>query len=646
MRSEALKQTNVDDRLDQVIGDALTTLKTRQQKDGHLVFDLEADATIPAEYIFLNHFLDEREPELEQKLARYIRSIQQDGGGWPLYHGGAPDISASVKAYFALKLTGDDPDAPHMKKARALIKNLGGAEKTNVFTRYALALFGEVPWRAVPVMPVELMLMPRWFPANMWRFSYWSRTVIAPLLILAALKPRAINPTDTHIRELFITPPELIRDWQQNPTGRWTGKAFLQLDKILQKLEPHFPAKTRRKAIERALAFFTERLNGEDGLGAIFPAMANSVMAMEALGYPKDHEALVTAKESIRLLVTDGEGESFVQPCLSPIWDTSLSLHALLESGEAPAGETVKAAGDWLASKQILDVKGDWALKAPDLRPGGWAFQYNNDHYPDVDDTAVVAMALHRTQDPGYKQAIDRAEEWIIGMQSSNGGWGAFDIDNHDDYLNHIPFADHGALLDPPTEDVSARCLSFLGQLGHDQSHEAVARGVAYLKKLQEDDGCWYGRWGTNYIYGTWSVLAALNAVGEDMTAPYVRKAVEWLKVRQNPDGGWGESGDSYYDDKKRDPAPSTPSQTSWALLGLMAAGETEDECVARGIGWLLDHPRTKDGRWEEPWYNAVGFPRVFYLRYHGYSHYFPIWALSRYRVLSRSNDKSVQWGM
>ncbi|GEQ97130.1 squalene-hopene cyclase [Iodidimonas gelatinilytica] len=647
MRGEDLQiDRGLQDQLDFTIGDALTALKKRQQADGHLIFDLEADATIPAEYIFLNHHLDEREPALEQKLARYIRSIQQEEGGWPLYHGGAPDISASVKAYLALKITGDSPDQPHMAKARAVIHRLGGAEKTNVFTRYALALFGEVPWRAVPVMPVELMLMPKWFPANMWRFSYWSRTVIAPLLILAALKPKAINPTNTHIPELFLTPPEDIRDWQQNPTGRWTGKMFLQLDKILRVVEPYFPKKTRQKAIAKAEAFFTERLNGEDGLGAIFPAMANSVMAMEALGYPKDHPALVTAKKSIKLLVTEENDETFVQPCLSPIWDTSLSAHALLEAGEAPMGESAKGACDWLASKQILDVKGDWAEKAPDLRPGGWAFQYNNDHYPDVDDTAVVAMALHRTQNPAYKEAIDRAEEWIIGMQSTNGGWGAFDIDNDDHYLNHIPFADHGALLDPPTEDVSARCLSFLGQLGHDMSHPTVKRGIDYLKNLQEDDGSWYGRWGTNYVYGTWSVLSALNAVGVDMDADYVQKAVNWLKARQNDDGGWGESGDSYYEHMKHDAAPSTPSQTAWALLGLMAAGHVKDEATRKGIDFLLAHPRTKDGRWEEPWYNAVGFPRVFYLRYHGYSHFFPVWALSRYRNLTRSNDKSVQWGM
>jgi len=635
-----------EDTLDSAIADAVESLKARQRTDGHIVFDLEADVTIPAEYIFLNHYLDERDAELEARLADYIRSQQQDEGGWPLYYAGPADISATVKAYFALKMVGDDPADEHMLRARERVLAMGGAEATNVFTRYALALFGEVPWRAVPVMPVELMLAPRRFPVNMWRFSYWSRTVIAPLLILAALKPRAINPTGATIRELFRRPPESIRHWQQNPTGRWTGEIFLQLDKVLRALEPYFPRRTRARAIEAAHRFFKERLNGEDGLGAIFPAMANSVMAMEALGYPKDDPDLVTAKRSIRELISEGEGLTFCQPCVSPIWDTALSAHALLEAGEAPAADGVKSACDWLVSKQITDCKGDWAIKAPDLKPGGWAFQYANDHYPDVDDTAVVGIALDRAAHPAFEEAVRRAAEWVEGMQSSDGGWGAFDIDNSDTYLNHIPFADHGALLDPPTEDVSARCVGFLAQLGYGRDHRAIDRGITYLKRTQQPNGSWYGRWGTNYIYGTWSVLCALNAAGEDMSQPYIRKAVDWLLARQNDDGGWGESGDSYWEACKDDPAPSTPSQTAWALLGLMAAGEVAHPAVARGVSYLLAHPREADGRWREPEYTAVGFPRVFYLRYHGYSHFFPLWALARYRNLTRANERQVAWGM
>ncbi len=630
--------------LDRVIADTTAALKQRQRPDGHWVFDLEADATIPAEYIMLNHYLDEIEDKVEAELAVYIRSIQEDHGGWPLFHRGDFDMSATVKAYYALKLAGDDINATHMKRAREAILVRGGAEKANVFTRYALALFGEVPWRAAPVMPVELMLAPSWFPITIYRISYWSRTVVAPLLILAALKPRAKNPRGVRIQELFVTPPLTIKKWLHNPTGHWGGAFFLALDKVLRVIEPHVPKSMRKRAIDNALAFFTERLNGEDGLGAIFPAMANSVMAMEALGYPKDHPALVTAKASIKKLLTAGEGKTFCQPCVSPIWDTGLAALAMLETGEA--GQSVAESCEWLKSKQILDFKGDWAVKRPHLRPGGWAFQYNNDHYPDVDDTAVVGMALHRADPAKYAEPIKRAAEWIEGMQSTNGGWGAFDVDNADAYLNNSPFADHGALLDPPTADVSARCVSFLAQIGYERSHPVVARGIEYLKRDQEKDGSWFGRWGTNYIYGTWSVLNALNAAGEDMKQDYIQRAVKWLFAHQNTDGGWGEDGATYWKERRYERKASTPSQTAWAILGLMAAGEVDHAAVKRGVDFIAAAPRETDGRWKEPWFTAVGFPRVFYLRYHGYAAIFPLQALARYRDLKASNTKAVRYGM
>jgi squalene-hopene/tetraprenyl-beta-curcumene cyclase len=628
-------------QIETVISDSVAALKRRQKSDGHWVFDLEADATIPAEYIFLNHFLDEREPELEARLAAYIRKIQEPHGGWALFYRGKIDISASVKAYWALKTVGDDIDALHMVRAREAILAAGGAERSNVFTRYAMALFGHVPWLAVPTMPIELMLMPKWFPITIWRMSYWSRTVISPLLILACKKPLAINPTGTTIRELFHRDPATIKDWQTNPTGKFIGTAWIAFDALLRKTQWLFPKKTRAKAIQTAMDFFLPRLNGDDGLGAIFPAMANAVMAMEVMGFAKDDPRLVTAKKSIKLLVSPGEGADFVQPCVSPVWDTSLTMHAMLEAGERP-----EDAAKWLQDLQILDVKGDWAAKAPNLEPGGWAFQYRNDHYPDVDDTAVVGMALHRLHDPRFDENIRRAETWVVGMQSSNGGWGAFDIDNDAEYLNHHPFADHGALLDPPTADVSARCISFLAQLGHRKDHPAVARGLAYLKAEQEADGSWFGRWGTNYIYGTWSVLCALNAAGEDMQSDYVRKAVDYLYAKQNADGGWGEGGETYYDADRHARIESAPSTSAWALLGLMAAGEVEKPQVQRGISYIAKAPREPDGRWVEPWFTAVGFPRVFYLRYHGYAAFFPMWALARYRNLVRSNEKDVAWGM
>jgi len=631
--------------IDQTVGDVHAAFRNVQEADGHWVFELEADSTIPSEYILLEHFLDEIDEGLEQRIGVYLRERQGADGGWPLFHDGDADVSASVKTYFALKLLGDSPDAPHMRRARDTILRLGGAERSNVFTRFTLALFEQVPWHGVPVMPVEIMLLPRWFPFHMSKVSYWSRTVIAPLLVLTALKPKARNPRGIDIRELFRTPPEEVRDWNHNPTGDRIGELFLHLDKVLQKVEPHFPRKSRQKAIARAADWFTERLNGEDGLGAIYPAMANSVMALDALGYPADHPDLVTAKESIRrLLIDDGE-RAYCQPCVSPIWDTSLAVHAMLEAGDNGRDDETKAALDWLRDRQILDVYGDWVDRRPDVRPGGWAFQYRNDHYPDVDDTAVVVMALHRADPEHYREAIERAAEWVIGMQSDNGGWGAFDAENEHYYLNAIPFADHGALLDPPTEDVTARCLSMLCQIGYDRNHPAVAKAVDYLKQTQLEDGSWFGRWGTNYVYGTWSSLCALNAAGEDPAQPYIRRAVEWLRARQQPDGGWGEDGGTYWEDRRDLCKASTPSQTAWALLALMAAGEHDSEMVKRGIDFLMTAPRNGEA-WDEPWFTAVGFPRVFYLRYHGYCRFFPLWALARYRNLSRANDKTVPYGM
>lgn len=617
-----------------------------QQDEGYWAFELEADATIPAEYILLNHYLGEPNDEIEKKLAVYLRRIQEDKhGGWPLYHDGDFNISASVKAYYALKLVGDDPEAPHMKAARKAILAHGGAAKANVFTRIALALFEQVPWRAVPVMRAEALLMPRWSPFHVDKISYWSRTVMVPLLILAVLKPKAKNPRGIGIAELFMRPANDEDAYMVNPTGHWIGTLCLGIDRIAKIVEPLFPSGLEKKAIKHCLDFIGPRLNGEDGLGAIFPAMANTVMAFDALGYARDNPDYVIARESIDRLLTFKNGEGYCQPCLSPIWDTSLGGHALMEAGLDMSEKALVAATDWLAERQILDVAGDWAVNRPGLKPGGWAFQYNNDYYPDVDDTAVVGMLLHRADAERYQTAIERAKIWIEGMQSKNGGWGAFDIDNEYYILQHIPFADHGALLDPPTADVSARCISFLAQLGYGQERESVHRGVEYLKREQETDGSWFGRWGNNYVYGTWSVLCALNAVGEDMNAPYIRKAVEWLKARQFADGGWGEDCASYWQHRRDEVKTSTPSQTSWAVMGLIAAGEINSQAVERGIGYLMDAPR-EGGKWDEEYFNAVGFPRVFYLRYHGYSAYFPLWTLARYVNLSRGNERTPKYGI
>jgi squalene-hopene/tetraprenyl-beta-curcumene cyclase len=629
--------------LDESVEAAKSALRRLQKSDGHWVFELEADATIPAEYVLLEHYLDRIEPDLQRRIGVYLREIQGDHGGWPLFHDGAFNLSASVKAYFALKAIGDDPDAPHMSRAREAILAAGGAERTNVFTRVQLALFGEVPWRSVPVMPAEMMLLPAWFPFHLNKVSYWSRTVIVPLLVLMALKPRAKNPRGVHVAELFRTPPDQVRDWIRGPYRSAWGRFFKGMDVALRMAEPHFPARVRRRALERAETFVVERLNGEDGLGAIYPAMANSVMMFDALGCPQDHPHLATAWSAVRkLLVVEAE-RAYCQPCLSPIWDTSLAGHAMAEADGA-VDPRVDAACLWLREKQITDVAGDWAETRPDVAPGGWAFQYANAHYPDVDDTAVVGMLLHRNGDPAHAESVARARAWVIAMQSRNGGWGAFDADNTHYHLNHIPFADHGALLDPPTADVTGRCVSFLAQLNEPSDAPVLARAVEYLRGEQCADGSWFGRWGTNYIYGTWSVLCALNAAGVPPEDPAMRRAAEWLIAVQRDDGGWGEDEETYADAAPGRYKESTPSQTAWALLGLMAAGRVDDPAVTAGIAWLTRTQRS-DGEWTEKPYTAVGFPKVFYLRYHGYRLFFPLMALARYRNLRRGNTRRVAFG-
>ena len=641
------------DELGAAVTRATDALLAAQHEDGHWLYELEADATIPAEYVLLVHYLGEPPNlELERKIARYLRRIQRPDGGWPLFANGAPNISASVKAYFALKVIGDDVNAEHMRRARRAIHAMGGAEMSNVFTRIQLALYGAIPWRAVPMMPVEIMLLPQWFPFHLSKISYWARTVIVPLLVLNAKRPIAKNPRGVLIDELFIDGPSKagLLPRQSHQSALWFA-FFRTIDHVLRALDGLLPKRTRKRAIRQAVAFVDERLNGEDGLGAIYPAMANAVMMYDVLGYSENHPSRAIARRSIEKLIVIREDEAYCQPCLSPVWDTALASHALLETGDMRAEEAALRGLEWLGPLQILDVRGDWISRRPNVRPGGWAFQYANPHYPDVDDTAAVVMAMDRMARLRgahvYCKAISRAREWIVGMQSSDGGWGAFEPENTQHYLNNIPFSDHGALLDPPTADVSARCLSMLAQLGETPATSDTARrAFKYLIEEQAGDGSWYGRWGMNYIYGTWSALCALNAVGMPHADPRIGRAVKWLELVQNEDGGWGESGTSYkLDYRAYERAPSAASQTAWALLGLMAAGEVNSEVVARGIDYLLTQQK-EDGLWDETLFTGTGFPRVFYLRYHGYRKFFPLWALARYRNLKRAKAIRVTVGM
>jgi squalene-hopene/tetraprenyl-beta-curcumene cyclase len=634
----------VTDELTATLNRAQQLLLLRQDVTGYWRFDLEADTTIPSEYIFLHHFMGTVDRERHMRMCDYIRKRQLENGAWPLHDGGPGNTSATVKAYFALKLTGESPASARMKRAREWIINNGGAERVNVFTRIMLAMFGQVPWSTVPAMPVEIMLLPPWWFFNLSKVSYWSRCVIVPLLLIFAKRPVFRVPEGRGIEELFLTPPARLKHLDGFVRGNIIKNAFILLDRVLKAVSPLIPGFVRRHALRKAEVWMREHMRGEGGIGAIFPAMANAVMALKLLGCPSDDPVFKLGVKAIEDLVLDQGDETYCQPCVSPIWDTCLSINALVECGVPADDPRIEQAVAWLFEKQVF-VRGDWAANAPHLDGGGWAFQFENDFYPDVDDTSMVLMALLRARaqdDPGYRQRIGQAVNWIIGMQNADGSWGAFDIANDCEYLNNIPFADHGALVDPGTADLTARCVEVFAMLGYNKNFPPVAKALQWLRAEQEDSGAWYGRWGVNYLYGTWSVLAALGAIGEDAKAPCIRKAVEWLKDRQNPDGGWGEDCNTYNDPALAGRGHSTASQTAWALLGLLAVGEVDSPMVRRGVRHLL-RTRNAQGTWDEPDFTGTGFPRVFYLRYHGYCHYFPLWALGVFRRLERRQPTAQQ---
>ena len=625
--------------LEEAIRRAQEYLLSLQHAEGYWLGELEADSTLTSEYIMLRHFLDRVDRDRERKAANYLRARQLPDGGWDLFPGSPSDISATVKGYFALKLVGHSADEPFMLRARENILAKGGVTKVNVFTKIALALFGQYDWQGVPTMPVEIMLLPRWSYFNLYEVSYWSRTVMVPLLILMDIKPVCPVPPEAGIDELYI-PSRAAADLRFPLTDEllsWKN-FFIGLDTVLPGLERWAPRPFRARARQHALAWMLMRM-GSGGLGGIYPAMANAVMALHTLGYSEDHPKMAEGLKEIELLGIEEADRFHLQPCLSPVWDTSLAMNALVESGLAPDHPALGTATTWLLQEQILR-RGDWQVKRPNLPAGGWPFQFRNDFYPDTDDSAMVLMALKKVQMPGrtnFQQAIDRGLTWFLGMQSENGGWGSFDAGNVRFVLNHIPFADHGALLDPPTEDLAGRGLETLGTCGESPVHPEAARALAFIKETQCANGSWYGRWGANYIYGTWSVLRGLGAIGEDFNAPYVRRAVRWLEGCQNADGGWGETLLSYTDPALAGKGESMPSQTAWALLGLLAVGEARSSAVARGIRYLLE-TQQPDGSWDDPFWNGTGFPRVFFLKYHLYPVYFPLWALGVYRSTLRDD--------
>lgn len=626
--------------LDTAIARAQSWLLGQQAVDGHWVGELEADTTITSEYLLLCHLLDRVNVARERKAVKYLRRRQLPEGGFNLFEAGPTNLSATIKAYFAMKMAGVDVDDPAMVKARACIRAMGGPAKANVFTKIQLALFGEYDWNGVPAMPVEIMLLRApFFIFNIYEISYWSRTVLVPLLIIMDRKPVKWLPPHLSLDELwpdgrertslrFPRVPEPF-DWR----GLFWKSVFIGMDDLLKIWERFSPRPIRKRAVDAARAWLEERMAVPGGLGGIYPAIANSILALRLLGYPDDHPLVAGQLKEIEALAVETDDEIHYQPCPSPVWDTCLAVNALVESGVPPDHAALRAAGEWMLDRQIL-VPGDWQIKRPHVQPGGWAFQYGNDFYPDLDDTAVVLMALEKIEglEPDRaRRAKELGVGWCLGMQGSDGGWGSFDADNNRLYLNNIPFADHGALLDPSTEDLTGRQLEMLGTFGYRPDFEPARRALHFIRHTQRNDGPWYGRWGVNYVYGTWSVLRGLCAIGENMEQDYVQRAVRWLERRQNADGGWGETCDTYDNPELAGRGESLPTQTAWALLGLFATRRFSGPAVERGVEYLLRTQRP-DGSWDDHLWNATGFPRVFFLKYHLYASYFPLWALGVYR--------------
>ncbi len=649
----------------------------QQWEDGSWCAELEGDTILESETILLLAFLGHEDSELAGRCAAYLVEKQLPDGGWSMYPGGGVEVSGSVKAYFALKLSGHDPSAEYMQRARKAILAHGGADAVNSFTRYYLALLGQISYEQCPAVPPEIVLSPKWCPANLYAVSSWSRTIIVPLSIISALRPvRRLTPR-LGIRELFLREPE---DW---PALRCPGlpggtgllswdRVFRTIDRLAKWCQRHRLLPLRRKALAAAEQWMIARFDQSDGLGAIYPPIVWSVVALKCLGYPDDSPEVQYCRQQLQDLVLEDEqsGTARLQPCKSPVWDTPITIRALAASGMRPDNPAIREAIEWLLARQITR-RGDWA-ETVDVEPGGWCFEYANDSYPDCDDTAMALLALqtqfsdaaagHAALPPELQladetreealqriasmeqtvSAIDRGLQWLLAMQNRDGGWGAFDRNNDREFLCHVPFADHNAMIDPSTPDLTGRVLEALAQLGHRLGDPAVDRAVAYVRQTQNADGSWFGRWGVNYIYGTWQSLAGLIAVGVPIDDPAVVAGANWLLAHQQACGGWGESPDSYEFPHLRGQGSTTASQTAWALMGLLAAGFHDHPAVTRGIRYLL-LMQNDDGTWDEPEFTGTGFPRVFYLRYHYYPIYFPLLALSQWAVTVQEHKPSLQ---
>ncbi|WP_405640619.1 squalene--hopene cyclase [Streptomyces uncialis] len=614
-------------------------LLSRQDPQGWWKGDLETNVTMDAEDLLLRQFLGIRDDATTQASALFIRGKQRDDGTWATFHGGPGDLSATIEAYVALRLAGDSPDAPHMARASAWIRDRGGIAAARVFTRIWLALFGWWKWSDLPEVPPELVYMPSWFPLNIYDFGCWARQTIVALTIVSAKRP--VRPAPFPLDELHTDPADPCPARPLAPLTSWDG-VFQRLDKALHLYRKVAPRAVRSAAVRSAAHWIVERQENDGCWGGIQPPAVYSIIALHLLGFDLDHPVLRAGLESLdRFAVWREDGSRMVEACQSPVWDTCLATIALADAGvPADHPQLVKAA-DWMLAEQI-DRPGDWSVRRPDLAPGGWAFEFHNDNYPDIDDTAEVVLALRRVRHPDPARmdaAVARGVTWNLGMQSKDGGWGAFDVDNTSTFPNRLPFCDFGKVVDPPSADVTAHVVEMLAfeGLAHDPR---TRRGIAWLLAEQESCGAWFGRWGVNYIYGTGSVVPALTAAGLPGTHPAIRRSVAWLESVQNTDGGWGEDLRSYHDGPGwGGRGVSTASQTAWALLALIAAGERDGGAAGRGVDWLARTQRD-DGSWDEPHFTGTGFPWDFSINYHLYRQVFPLTALGRYVYGEPSPDR------